>query len=64
MLLQLGLETVAIDSTLIDSKKVESQFGTMDISDARDPGPEFDRQLALRPDYKTSTKFRTSWIKR
>jgi transposase len=32
---KLSLETVAVDSTLIDSKKVASQSGTTDISDAR-----------------------------
>jgi len=33
---KLSLETVAVDSTLIDSKKVGSQSGTTDISDARE----------------------------
>ncbi len=32
---KLSLETVAVDSTLIDSKKVANPSGTTDISDAR-----------------------------
>jgi transposase len=33
---KLGLETVAVDSTLIDSKKVAIPFGTTDINDAKE----------------------------
>lgn len=33
---KLSLETVAVDSSLVDSKKVASQFGTTDISDAKE----------------------------
>ena len=33
---KLSLETIAVDSTLIDSKKVGSLFGTTDISDGRE----------------------------
>lgn len=33
---KLRLETVAVDSTLIDSKKVANLSGTTDISDARE----------------------------
>lgn len=33
---KLSLETLAVDSTLIDSKKAASPQGTMDISDARE----------------------------
>lgn len=35
---KLSLETVAVDSTLIDSKKVVNLFGTTDIRDARSEG--------------------------
>ena len=33
---KLSLETVAVDSTLIDSKKVANPRGTTDISDAKE----------------------------